>query len=74
MIKHDVSLEVNTSAMRKGFSEPFPCWEFLRKYQKIGGMKVHLGSDAHTTNNIGRFFDSALKKIKEMSLELKTFS
>lgn len=55
MLKHDVSLEVNTSALRKGFHEPFPCWEFVRRYIAEGG-HVHLGSDAHAPDHVGRAF------------------
>jgi histidinol-phosphatase (PHP family) len=53
LIKHGVSLEVNTSALRKGLHEPFPCHDFLKQYAKKGGTRVHLGSDAHEKNHIG---------------------
>ena len=56
LIKHGVSLEVNTSALRKGLEEPFPCYDFLKRYAKIGGTKVHLGSDAHEKSHVGYKF------------------
>ncbi|MFX1446024.1 MAG: histidinol-phosphatase HisJ family protein [Promethearchaeota archaeon] len=66
IIKYEVSLEINTSAMRKGLKEPFPSWDFLKKYKKAGGFKFHLGSDAHRSNHIGLFFNKILKKINKI--------
>jgi histidinol-phosphatase (PHP family) len=66
MIKHGVSLEVNTSALRKGLSEPFPSWDFIQKYFKAGGRRVHLGSDSHALGHIGLEFEATRRRVKSI--------
>ncbi|MBD3190282.1 MAG: histidinol-phosphatase HisJ family protein [Candidatus Heimdallarchaeota archaeon] len=67
MIKYDVSLEINTSSLRKGLREPFPCWDFIERYLKKGGTKVYLGSDSHTKEAIGFSFDQVLTRLKQLT-------
>jgi histidinol-phosphatase (PHP family) len=64
LIKHGVSLEVNTSALRKGLTEPFPSWDFIERYFKAGGRKVHLGSDSHAPGHIAHEFTSTRRKLE----------
>lgn len=64
LIKHDVSLEVNTSALRKGLAEPFPSWDFIERYVKAGGRKVHLGSDSHAPGHVGHEFAATRRKLE----------
>ncbi len=65
LIKKGVSLEVNTSAFRKGFNEPFPSWDFVEKYFKEGGRHVHLGSDSHDYGHVGLEFERVARKLRE---------
>lgn len=71
MIKKNVSLEINTSALRKGFKEPFPSWDFIQKYVKIGGTRVHLGSDAHSRDQIGFRFKASKKRLRNITTEFQ---
>ncbi|MHA1793747.1 MAG: histidinol-phosphatase HisJ family protein [Promethearchaeota archaeon] len=64
MIKNNVSLEINTSAFRKGLSEPFPCWSFIKKYVKIGGQLFHFGSDSHASEQVGYKFSIIKKRLR----------
>lgn len=66
MIKYDVSLEINTSAMRKGLTEPFPSWDFIEKYLKKGGTKIHLGSDSHGEETIGLYLNQVFQQLKKL--------
>ncbi|MBD3188273.1 histidinol-phosphatase HisJ family protein [Candidatus Bathyarchaeota archaeon] len=66
LITHDVSLEINTSALRKGLDEPFPSWNFLRHFRKDGGNLVHLGSDSHEARHVKFRFDECLKMVKSI--------
>ncbi|MHA1684391.1 MAG: histidinol-phosphatase HisJ family protein [Promethearchaeota archaeon] len=59
IIKADVSLEINTSATRKGLKEPFPCWDFVKRYIREGGTRFHLGSDSHEPSHVAREFPAA---------------
>nr|MDO8116908.1 hypothetical protein [Candidatus Sigynarchaeota archaeon] len=66
IIKKGVSLEINTSALRKGFNEPFPSWNFVEKYFKEGGRHAHIGSDAHDFGHIGLEFQRVARKLREL--------
>ncbi len=52
LIKKDIALEINTSAIRRRQLDSFPSKEKLKIYQSLGGTKVTIGSDAHRLNEI----------------------
>lgn len=52
MIKKDLALEMNSSAVRRTGLDSFPSAEKLAIYQKLGGSKVTIGSDAHRINEV----------------------
>ena len=52
-------LEINTSGLRKGLSEPVPGYHVLRRYHELGGEILVLGSDGHRPEHIGYGFDVA---------------
>jgi len=47
LIKNNIVLEINTSSLRWGLTEPMPGEALLRQYISHGGRYVTLGSDAH---------------------------
>lgn len=55
LIDKDITLEINTSAHRRCNLGTFPNDEKLKLYQKLGGKKVTIGSDAHRLNEIYDF-------------------
>lgn len=55
LVDKDITLEINTSAHRRCDLGTFPSDEKLNLYQKIGGKKVTIGSDAHRLNEIYDF-------------------
>ncbi len=70
IIEKDIALEVNTGYLKKNNCDFAPSRELLKLYWDMGGRKITLGSDAHTTENASFCF----KEAKEMlsSLNIKT--
>lgn len=52
LIKNDIALEINSSAVRRKGLDSFPSDEKLALYKSMGGDKVTIGSDAHRLNEI----------------------
>lgn len=52
IIKNDIALEINSSAVRRNGLDSFPSNEKLELYKECGGEKVTIGSDAHRLNEI----------------------
>jgi histidinol-phosphatase (PHP family) len=57
-------LEINTSGYRYGIDNPYPQPEILRRYKRLGGEIVTVGSDAHYARDIGKDFDKAADILK----------
>jgi len=58
-------VEVNTSGMDKPVGEFYPGANFLCRLRKYG-VPVTLGSDAHSPDEVGRYFDRAVALLKEI--------
>ena len=65
-IKRDLSLEINTSGKAEKWNEFMPNADILKRYFKMGGKNVILGSDAHKKENIAAGFGDALAMLKEI--------
>lgn len=52
LIKNDIALEINSSAVRRKGLDSFPSDKKLKLYESVGGEKVTIGSDAHRLNEI----------------------
>jgi histidinol-phosphatase (PHP family) len=59
VIERGKGIEINTSPLRSGLSEPCPSLEILRWYRELGGEILTFGSDAHTADDIGADFNVA---------------
>lgn len=59
MVEKGIVLEINTSSLRKGLLEPSPSPSILERYVLMGGKRVTLGSDAHSSAEIAADFDTA---------------
>lgn len=53
LIERGKGLEVNTSTLRKGLGFTMPPDGLLRLYRELGGEILTVGSDAHTTQDVG---------------------
>lgn len=58
-------LEINSSGYRYGLFTPMPSYEVIKRYRELGGELVTIGSDAHTTSQVGE----KLQNLKELLLE-----
>lgn len=47
-------IEINTSGLRQGFGDTFPCLKYTKLFREMGGEIITLGSDAHTAEDIGK--------------------
>jgi len=66
LIKNDISLEINSSAIRRKKLDSFPSDEKIKLYIECGGSKITIGSDAHRLNEI---YDGIKKIDEEYDLE-----
>lgn len=65
LIENEKGIEINTSALRKGFSNPNPHKDIVKRYRELGGEIITIGSDAHKPEDIASGFDIAEDILKE---------
>lgn len=66
IIKTDKTLEINTSGKVGKWNEFMPNADILKRYFKMGGRNITLGSDAHKKENIAVGFFDAVSLLKEI--------
>lgn len=59
LIESGKGIEINTCALRKGFSNPNPHRDIVKRYKELGGEIITIGSDAHKPEDIAANFDVA---------------
>lgn len=69
LLDKNMIIEINTSSMRRGATEPMPTKEILELYKHVGGQYVTVGSDAHRPEHLGEFKDAAKSVIKDIGLQ-----
>jgi histidinol-phosphatase (PHP family) len=67
MIQKDITLEINTSPLRKGYHETSPGNLILSRYAMLGGVKVTIGTDAHAPEEVGKNLDLAINLINSQN-------
>lgn len=65
LIENEKGIEINTSALRKGFSNPNPHRDIIKRYKELGGEIITIGSDAHKAEDVGEKFDIAEEILKD---------
>ncbi len=65
----DVIPEINTSTLRQKLGETMPNSDAVRRYSRLGGTAMSLGSDAHLSESVGAGFDVALAMLRDAGLE-----
>lgn len=65
VIETGKTLEVNTSGRASKWNEFMPNAEILKRYYKMGGKSISIGSDAHKKENIAVGFADAITMLKE---------
>jgi histidinol-phosphatase (PHP family) len=61
VVERGKGIEINTSPLRMGLSEPCPSREILHWYRELGGEILTFGSDAHAADEVGAGFDVAIE-------------
>lgn len=69
LVDRQIALEVNSSAVRRGYPELHPSDTICELYVKCGGRRVTTGSDSHRREQIGSNFDLISEKIAEFKLQ-----
>lgn len=59
------ALEVNTSGYRQKIGRPLPDLPLVRRYRELGGELVTLGSDAHSTADLGKGIEDGMDLLRE---------
>ena len=59
MLKNSISLEINTSSLRKGLPETMPSNDLLGIYERVGGVNVTIGSDSHSISELAKGYSEA---------------
>ena len=63
--KHDLTVEINTSGLRKKVKEQYPHIDIIKKIYELG-IPILLGSDAHKPEDIAYEFKSIAKMLKNI--------
>lgn len=58
-------IELNTGGLRRGLRQAHPCTAFLKRYRKLGGEIITVGSDAHTPPDMASDFAKASELLKD---------
>ncbi len=66
-------IEVNTSALRRGNTEPYPAVRILRLARDAGVRIFTVGSDAHRPADLGKGLESAAQALKDLGVEPARF-
>jgi histidinol-phosphatase (PHP family) len=65
----NTKLEINTGALRRGFSDYFPSMKIINAVKRAGIEIPYLGSDAHAPDQVGLDFDAASVLVSPWSEE-----
>ncbi len=71
LIEADIALEINTSGLRRG-SVTMPDRELIELYRECGGERVTLGSDAHTSLDVGKGIEATAAMLRELGFRSQT--
>ncbi len=59
LIENEKGIELNTGGLKSGLKDVHPCSDILKRYRELGGEIITIGSDAHSCEHIGDYFDRA---------------
>ena len=60
--------ELNLSSLRQSLPEPMPAAWVVRRYAKLGGQAMVLGSDAHAPEHVGADFDQGVAILRDQGI------
>ncbi len=68
IIEKDIALEINTSGYKTSRKTPNPHTDIIKRYVELGGKKITIGSDAHSSEHLGYFFEETASLLKKIGL------
>ena len=68
IIKNNIALEINTSALKNGLKDFLPDKNILNRYFDMGGKLITLGSDAHASENASYGFIKAKEMLNSLGI------
>ncbi|MCF7799998.1 histidinol-phosphatase HisJ family protein [Candidatus Babeliales bacterium] len=66
-------IEANTSGYRYSLNGTIPSYDILERYHELKGEVLTIGSDAHTENNLGSFFEITKNNLKKIGFKYLTY-
>ena len=69
LLDKDMTLEINTSSLRKGHKETMPGIELLEIYKANGGQFITIGSDAHVVEDLCADYQIAKTLVEKVGLQ-----
>ena len=72
ILEKEKGIEVNTGAIGYNLKDLNPCTDLIRRYKQMGGEIITIGSDAHTTEALGRGFDRVAQVLTECGFKYYT--
>lgn len=72
LIKKKKGIEVNTSGYRHESRTPMPNIEIVKRFTRLGGEIITIGSDAHDVKGIGYNFEIAIRQLKDAGITYLT--
>lgn len=58
-------IEINTSGYAYHLGSPIPDIDIIRRYKELGGEIITMGSDSHTADHIGNYFEEAIAILQQ---------
>ena len=68
MMKHEMTLEINTAGLLHGIGMTYPCEETLRMYVERGGNSITIGSDAHQPDHLAYRYEKAVEMVRSCGI------
>ena len=72
LVREGKCLEINTSALAAGLKEPNPCRDIITRYHEMGGRRISVGSDAHTSERIAFGFGQVEELLRKTGFDSLT--
>lgn len=72
IIEKGKGIEINTSGFKYGLKDSHPSHQVIKRYRQLGGEIITVGSDAHSPEHIGTYFDLASDILTEAGFKYYT--
>lgn len=69
LIDKNLSMEINTSGLRKAIGVTAPDLPLIQHYYDLGGRMITIGSDAHYVQDVGAGIDETIELAKSVGFE-----